>query len=141
MNAVLFSETTRNELYPFCLSSEHAISWGGATGATALHWYESGKFEAARYGLGTDGMENAARPSEWMKNRDANRGLIRSLLGNADKERARKEAIELTRAATEESRVVLAAPDIDTLKSLSVQYRGQGRERSDWDVVWKPKVR
>lgn len=141
LKAVYFSERRGHELYPFCLGSEHAISWGGVTGATALHWYESGKFENARYGLGTDGMENGARPSEWVKNKAATRGLMRSLLGNAEKERTRKEAIELTRAATNESRDLLAALDIDTLTSLSNQFKSQGKERSDWDLVWKPKVR
>ena len=142
MKAIYFSEKRGHEWYPFCLHSEHAISWGGATGGTALHWYESGKFENARYGLGTDGMgmENAARPSEWIKNKSS-RGLMRSLLGNAEKERTRKEAIELTRAATHESRALLAALDIDTLTSLSSQFKSQGKERSDWDLVWKSKVR
>ena len=139
--AVYFSENRGHELYPFCLSSEHTISWGGATGRTALHWYESGRFEVAGYGLGTVGMENAARPSEWVKIRGQTRGFMRSLLGNADKERARKEAIELTRAATDESRVVLVAHDIDTLTSLSDQFKSQERQRSDWVSVWKPKVR
>jgi len=141
MKAIYFSENRGHELYPFCLNSEHTISWGGATGATALHWYESGRFEVARFGLGTDGMEGAARPSEWVKNRGPSRGLIRTLLGNADKERTRGEAMELTRAATDESRALLAAGDIDTLTSLSNHYKTQGRERSDWDIVWKPKVR
>jgi len=140
LKPVYFSEKQGHDLYPFCLTSEHPINWGGATGATALHWYESGRFEVAGYGLGTDGMENDARPSEWIKNRGTTRGLMR-LLGNAEKERARKEAVELTRAATEESRRVLGAPDIDALTSLSNQLKSQGRERSDWSSVWKAKVR
>jgi hypothetical protein len=140
LKPVYFSEKQGHELYPFCLSSEHPISWGGATGATALHWYESGRFEVAGYGLGTDGMENDARPSEWIKNRGTTRGFMR-LLGNADKERTRKEAVELTRAATEESRRVLGALDIDALISLSNQLKSNNRERSDWYLVWKPKVR
>ena len=140
LKPVYFSENRGHDLYPFCMRSEHPISWGGATGATALHWYESGRFESAGYGLGTDGMENDARPSEWIKNRGTTRGLMR-LLTNADKERSRKEVVELTRAATEESRIVLAAQDIDALISLSNGFKSKGRERSDWDSVWRPKVR
>ena len=140
LKPVYFSEKRGHDLYPFCLSSEHPISWGGAIGATALHWYESGRFEVAGYGLGTDGMANDARPSEWIKNRGTSRGLMR-LLTNADKERTRKEAVELTRAATDESRIVLAALDTDALTSVSNQFKSQGRERSDWDAVWRPKVR
>jgi hypothetical protein len=139
---VYFSENRGHELYPFCLSSEHEIDWGGATGATALHWYESGRFEVAGYGLGTDGMQNAARPSELIKNRGQSRGLLHSLLGNAEKKgQARSEVVELTRAATKESRIVLAAQDIDALSSMSNQLKSQGGERSDWGLVWKPKVR
>lgn len=141
LKAVYFSEKRGHDLYPFCLSSEHAISWGGVTGETALHWYESGKFENARYGLGTVGMENAARPSEWIKSKPGTRGLMRSLLGSDNKERARKEAMELTRAATDESRILLTARDIDTLISHSNQFKSQGKERSDWDLVWRAKVR
>lgn len=140
LKPVYFSENRGHDLYPFCMWSEHPISWGGATGATALHWYESGRFESAGYGLGTDGMENDARPSEWIKNRGTSRGLKR-LLTNADKERTRKEVVELTRAATEESRIVLVAQDIDTLTSLSNGFKSKGRERPDWDSVWRPKVR
>jgi len=86
-------------------------------------------------------METAARPSEWMKNRGQTRGLMRSLLGNFDKERTRKEAMELTRAATDESRIVLAALDVDALTSLVNQLKSKGRQRSDLHSVWKPKVR
>ena len=140
LKPVYFSEKPGHDLYPFCLSSEHPIRWGGVTGVTALHWYESGRFEVAGYGLGTDGMENAARPSEWIKNRGTTRGFMR-LLGNRDKERAHKEMIEVIRAATKESRIVLDAPDIDALISLSNKFKSNGGERSDWHSVWKPKVR
>lgn len=128
----------------FRLDSPHSVSWAGISARSALNWYESGRFERPRMGLGAPGLDTGSTyPSHmpWPQRPGGSGGrFFKGLLGKED-EATKKAKQEYSMARTEESEVVLRLQDWRDINRAVAEFKMSGRERADWPQVWRFKVR
>ena len=140
---VYFSRKT--ELYGgFRLDSAHPVNWGGVEAPTALHWFESGRFENVGTGLGAAGMETGwTMPSTLGLRFDGDFGKTSRFfkaLGKGGDEGSKKARMEYIRARTEESEHILRLRTARDIQVASTRSQLEGHERRDWLRVWQTKL-
>jgi predicted NAD-dependent protein-ADP-ribosyltransferase YbiA (DUF1768 family) len=129
----------------FRLDSGHLVSWGGVEGATALHWFESGRFEHIGTGLGAEGMGTGwTFPSTMglragLGGRGGKASRFFKVLGKGD-EGLKKSRLEYVRAKTEESEYIMRLRTSREIQLASTNARLEGFERRDWQQMWRTKL-
>jgi predicted NAD-dependent protein-ADP-ribosyltransferase YbiA (DUF1768 family) len=131
----------------FRLDSAHVVSWGGVDGATALHWFEGGRFENIGTGLGAQGMGSGWTFTSTMGLRAGGGGgggggkssRFLKVLGRGD-EGAKKSRLEYARARTEESEHIMRLRTSREIQIASSNAQLEGNERRDWQQMWRTKL-
>ncbi|KAG8808408.1 hypothetical protein FRC17_003973 [Serendipita sp. 399] len=147
--ANIYFSRKRDPYGAFRLDSEHPVSWAGIEAPTALHWYESGRFEHVGKGLGTMGMQTgwtrpSTQPLPSVGRRSGSRigqasKMLKGLLGKND-HGLKESRLEFARAHTEASDAVLRARTSRELMRLVTQNRMEGYERNDWMMIYRSKL-
>jgi len=128
----------------FRLDSDHPVSWAGITAFTALNWFESGRFERPGTGLGDAGLQSGATfPSKMQptqgQGRGAQRSFLKGIMGRSD-QGMKNAKLEYASARTEESDFILKLRDQRQINHSVAEFRMSGRERHDWNAIWRSKL-
>jgi hypothetical protein len=142
-SANIYFSRKRDAYGGFRLDSDHPVIWAGIAAFTALNWFESGKFERPGTGLGAGGLESGATfPSRMQPTHgnDTRRSFLRGIMGRSD-QGIKNAKLEYASARTQESDFILKLKDRRQIDHTVAEFRMSGRERHDWDAIWRYKVR